>query len=115
MMLRIDCNLHVIANDPGVLATGRHRARIRIGQRDLLILALHHLRIDRIEPDNLLLELLDLALQSLNLRLRHRIAMPIGGLELGEIAGDALIDPLKTPLHLGLGEVFVPGIDGLEL
>src|SRR5215475_13235696 len=41
--------------------------------------------------------------------------MPIGGFKLREIAGDALIDTLKTPLHLGLGEVLVPSIDGLEL
>jgi transposase len=27
--------------------------------------------------------------------LRHRIAVPIGGLELREIAGDALVDPLE--------------------
>src|SRR5262249_45353173 len=46
-----------------ILATCRHRARIRIGERNLLVLALHHLRVDRVEPDNLLLELLDLALQ----------------------------------------------------
>ena len=32
-----------------------------------------------------------------------------------EIAGDALVDPLKTSLHLRPGEVFVPRIDGLEL
>lgn len=62
MMPRINCNLHVIANDPGVLATCRHRARVRIGLRDLLVLTLHHLRIDRVELNDLLLELLDLAL-----------------------------------------------------
>src|SRR5215831_9433421 len=56
-----------------------------------------------------------LTLQPLNLRLRHRVAMPIGGFELREIAGDALIDPFETPLHLGLGEVLVPCIDSLEL
>src|SRR5215467_7026512 len=90
-------------------------ACVRIGERDLLVLALHHLRVDLVEPDDLLLELLDLALQPLNFRLRHRIAMPIGGFKLREIAGDALIDTLKTPLHLGLGEVLVPSINGLEL
>ena len=48
-------------------------------------------------------------------RLRHRIAVPIGGLKLREIARDALVDPLEAPPHLGLGEVLVPRIDGLEL
>src|SRR5262249_56590301 len=115
MMLRINCNLHVVANDAGVLATGRHRACVRIGERYLLVLALYHLRVDRVESDNLLLEPLDLALQPLNLRLRHRIAMPIGGFKLREVAGDALIDPLKAPLHLCLREVLVPCLDSLEL
>jgi hypothetical protein len=41
--------------------------------------------------------------------------VPIGGLELREIAGDALVDPLKPPLHFGLGEVLVSRIDRLEL
>jgi hypothetical protein len=44
-----------------------------------------------------------------------RIAMPIGGFKLREVTGDALIYPLKTSLHLGLGEVLVPCIDRLEL
>jgi hypothetical protein len=42
-----------------------------------------------------LLELLDLALQSCNFRHWYRVAVPIGGLELLEIAGDALVDPLR--------------------
>jgi transposase len=50
MVLGIDCGLHVVADDPGVLAARRHRTRIRIGQRDLLVLALHHFGTDRIEP-----------------------------------------------------------------
>jgi len=41
--------------------------------------------------------------------------MSIGSLKLREIAGDALIDPLKTPLHLGFAEVLVPCVDSLEL
>jgi hypothetical protein len=32
-----------------------------------------------------------------------------------EITGDALVDPLEAPLHLGLGEILVPRIDCLEL
>jgi hypothetical protein len=62
-----------------------------------------------------LLELLDPALEPLNLHLRDRIAMPIGGFKLRHIAGDALIDPLKTSLHLGFGEVLVACIDSFEL
>jgi hypothetical protein len=36
MVLGIDGGLHVVADNPGVLAAGRHGARIWIGQRDLL-------------------------------------------------------------------------------
>src|SRR5439155_9068019 len=35
--------------------------------------------------------------------------------KLRKIAGNALVDPLQPPLHLGLGEVLIPRIDGLEL
>jgi hypothetical protein len=41
--------------------------------------------------------------------------VPIGGFKLREVTGDALIDPLKTSLHLGLSKVLVPCLDGLEL
>jgi hypothetical protein len=51
--LRNNCNLHVVGNDSGVLATCCHRACIRIGQRDLLVLALHHLRVDRVGTNDL--------------------------------------------------------------
>jgi hypothetical protein len=41
-------------------------------------------------------ELLDLALQPLNVRLWHRIAMPIGGFK-RRVTRNAPIDPLKRP------------------
>jgi hypothetical protein len=54
MVLGIDCGLHIITDESGVLAARRHRTRIRISQRDLLVLALHHLGIDRAEPRDLI-------------------------------------------------------------
>ena len=45
MVLGIDRGLHVVADNPGVLAARCHRTRIRIGQRDLLVLALHRLAL----------------------------------------------------------------------
>jgi hypothetical protein len=53
MVLGIDCGLHIVADDSGVLAARCHRTRIRVSQRDLLVLALHHLGIDRTEPRDL--------------------------------------------------------------
>ena len=55
MMLCFDRNLHVVADNPSVLAARCHRARVRIGERDLPVLAAHHFRVDRDEPDDLLL------------------------------------------------------------
>src|SRR5262249_53556788 len=43
------------------------------------------------------------------------VAVAIRSLQLREIARDALVDALKAPLHLGLGEVLVPRVDRLEL
>ena len=37
MVLGIDGDLHVVADNARALAAGRHRARIGIGQRDLLV------------------------------------------------------------------------------
>ena len=114
MVLGIDCGLHVVPDDTSILAARRRRARVRIGQRDLLVLALHHLGIDRIEPRNLFLQFRDFVLETRNLCLRNRITMAVGGLQLHHVARDALVDPLKPSLHLGLGEVLVACVDSLE-
>jgi hypothetical protein len=62
MVLGVDCGLHVVADDPGVLAARCHRTRIRIGQWDVLVLALHHLGIDRTEPSDLFVQFPDFVL-----------------------------------------------------
>jgi hypothetical protein len=46
--------------------------------------------------------------------LRHRITTAVGSLQLRQVARDALVNPLKTSLHLGLSEVLVARIDSLE-
>src|SRR3977135_1822004 len=45
----------------------------------------------------------------------HRISTAVSGLQLCDVAPDALLDPFQTPFHLGLSEVLVPRIDGFEL
>ena len=47
MMLGIDCDLDVVADDARAPAAGRHRAGIGIGQRDLLVRGRQHLRLER--------------------------------------------------------------------
>jgi hypothetical protein len=114
MVLGVDRGLHIVADDPGVVAARRHRTRIRIRQRDLLILALHHLGIDRTEPLDLFPQFLDFLLEPHNPCLRHRITTAVSSLQLRYVARDALVNPLQTPLHLGLGEVLIARIDSLE-
>ena len=43
MMFGVDGDLDVVADDTGAAAAGRHRAGIRIGQRDLLVRCGKHL------------------------------------------------------------------------
>jgi ABC-type Fe3+/spermidine/putrescine transport system ATPase subunit len=50
-----------------------------------------------------------------DLGLRYRFPLAIGAVELREIPGDALVNLRQPPLHLGLGEVPIPRVDGLEL
>jgi hypothetical protein len=45
----------------------------------------------------------------------YRFPLAIGAVELREIAGDALINLRQPPLHLGLGEIPIPRVDGFEL
>lgn len=45
----------------------------------------------------------------------NRFPLAIGAVELREAAGNALVELRQPPLHLGLGEVPVSRVDGLEL
>src|SRR5262245_36029000 len=86
--------------------------------RDLLVLAPRKLLIDGVETDDLLLELGDLLIEARHLGLRYISALrslAVRGLELSNVAGDALVDALEAALHLRLGEVFVTGVHRLEL
>ena len=50
-----------------------------------------------------------------DLSFRYRFPSTIGAVELREITGNALVNLRQTALHLGLGEVPIPRVDGLEL
>ena len=80
----------------------------------MLVLALHHLGIDRTEPRDLFVQFHDFVLEPRNLCLWHRITTAVGGLQLRYVARNALLDPLQTPFHLGFGEVLIARIDSLE-
>ena len=67
MMLGVDGNLNIVANDARAATAGRHRAGIRIGQRYLLVRRGKHSHLENLEPLHLLLQLLDLLFKTAGL------------------------------------------------
>src|SRR6185312_865349 len=57
----------------------------------------------------------NLLVEPRDLGLRYRFPLAIGAIKLREVAGDALVNLLQPPLHLGLREVPVPRVGGVEL
>ena len=116
MMRGFDGDLDVVANDTGASAAGRHRAGIGIGQRYLLVRCGEHLHLENLEPLHLLLQLRDLLFQTVRLGFeRLGRLLPVGAVELLQIARDALLDLRHAPLHLGAREVLVAVVHRLEL
>src|SRR3981081_2904254 len=115
MMLGVDGTLNIVPDHPAASATCGHRASIRIGQRYLLVLGLHHLSVQTVEALYLLAQRRNLLVEPGDLGLWYGFPLAIGAVELGEVAGYALVDLRQPPLHLGLREVPVPRVDGLEL
>ena len=116
MMLGIDGNLDIVADDTGAAAAGRHRASVRIGQRYLLVRCGKHLHLENLEPLHLLLQHRDLLFQAARLGLEcFGRLLPVGGVELLQIARDALLDLRHAPVHLGAREVLVAVVHRLEL
>ena len=116
MMCGVDGDLDVVADDARAAAAGRHRAGIRIGQRYLLVRCGKHLHLENLEPLHLLLQHRDLLFQAARLGLeRLGRLLPVGGVELLQIARDALLDLRHAPLHLGAREVLVAIVHRLEL
>jgi hypothetical protein len=60
VVLRLDRHLHVVADDARAAAARRHRARIGIGQRDLLIGTREHPGLEVGEAPHFVPELRDL-------------------------------------------------------
>src|SRR5258707_1743742 len=115
MMLRIHGTLHIVADHAAASTTRGHRARIGIGQRYLLVFGLHHLGVQCIEALYLLAQRRNLLVEPRDLGFRYRFPLTIGAVELREVAGYTLVNLRQPPLHLGLREVPVPRVDGLEL
>src|SRR6476660_8187074 len=115
MMLGVDGTLNIVPNHPATSATCGHRAGIGIGQGYLLVLGLYHQAVQTVQTLNLLTQRCNLLVEPSDLCLRYRFPLTIGAVELREITGNALVNLRQTALHLGLGEVPIPRVDGLEL
>src|SRR5882757_6072530 len=115
MMLGVDGTLNIVPNHPATSATCGHRASIGVSQGYLLVLGLHHQGVQTVQALYLLTQRCNLLVEPGDLGLRYRFPLTIGAVELREISGNALVDLRQPPLHLGLREVPVPRVDGLEL
>src|SRR5882724_11969812 len=115
MMLGVYGTLHIVTDHPAASATCGHRARIGIGQRDLLVLGLHHLSVQSVQAQYLLAQRCNLLVEPGDLGLRCGFALATGALELREVTSNALVNLRQPPLHLGLRKLPVPRVDGFEL
>jgi len=119
MVLRIDGALHVVADRVGAVALRCHRARIRIGQRDLFLTRGLKLRLECRQAVHLGLERLDASAQRRDLGGSNPYAghlrLAIRTIKLGEIASDALVDRSDPPLQAVVREVLLAVVHGLEL
>src|SRR6184192_94708 len=115
MMLGVYRTLNIVPDHPAASAARGHRARIGISQRDLFVFGLHHQSVQTVQALYLLAQRRNLLVEPGDLGLRYRFPLAIGAVELREIPGDALVNLRQPPLHLGLSEVPIPRVDGLEL
>src|SRR4029077_2104874 len=115
MMPGVDGTLNIVPDHSATSATCGHRASIGISQGYLLVLGLHHQVVQTVQALNLLTQRRNLLVEPGDLGLRYRFPLTIGAVKLREITGNALVNLRQPPLHLGLGEVPIARVDGLEL
>ena len=115
MVLGIDSDLHVVPDDAGALAAGRHRAGIGIGQGDLFVGRGLDLLTNLLEGLHLPSQALDLLLEADCLCLSHIAVLPVGAIQGRKVARDAGLHLLNALGDLCHCEVLVAIVDCLEL
>jgi len=111
----VGLDLYVVADHSRALPTCRHRARIRIGHRDLTIWQRLELFLYLVKAMHLPTKLRDLLAQSSCLEFYLRWLCAIRSLQRAQIPLDAFLDLLLALVDLASSEIAVPSIDCLEL
>jgi len=99
---------------PKPAPAGGHQAAVGIGERNLLIGRGQHLLLDQREARHLILKPRGRGSQHFRWHLTGG-GLAIAGVELAQIARDALLDLRETAVHFRFRDVVDPRIDGLEL
>ena len=115
VVLDVDRDLHVVADDAGPLAAGRHRARVRVRQRDLPVGCCFDRSFHLAQVPHLLAQADEPLFQALDFGGGHVRVLPVGGVESCHVAGDRGLHLLQPALDGTLGIVLVTRVDGLEL
>ncbi len=119
MVFRLDDALHVVADDARLLAGRRHRTAVGIRQRDLRFAGRVHAFFDGAQRVGFLLVVRELLDRPHHARLGHDHAglhqHLVGTIELGQIAGDRLVDLTEASAQLLPRVVARLRVDGLEL
>src|ERR1700682_2795568 len=97
MVLRIHGALNIITDNPTAPATRGHRACIGVCQRNLLVLCLHQLCVQRVQTLYLLAQRRNLLVEPRNLGLRRREPLAIRAIKVRQVAIDAFVDLLQAP------------------
>src|SRR5215510_4403694 len=100
---------------PVPLACETHGARVRVGQRDLLVGLLLQFLTNRVHALHLLAQGADLLAQPLGLGFDLGRLGAVGGLQRAQVALDAFFDLLMALVDLARSEVTVAAVDALEL
>ena len=115
MVSGVDCGLDVVAHHARAMGLRRHRPCVGIGQRDLLVRCGQHLGLEGAQTLRRFPERGDLAGQALLLgRARDRWLLPVGRVQLLQIAFYLLLYLFQAPLHLASRDVAAPIVDRLE-
>jgi hypothetical protein len=86
MMLGVDGDLNIVADDAGAATARRHRAAVRVAQRDLLVGRGNHLTLINGKFAHRLLHLRELLSESRHFRgQRFRGLLPVGRVELAPL------------------------------